>query len=63
VITRGGSEDGRLERQMLDAAITACGRSERLCGPHAEHHDHCRIHAARARDTIAACEALLVELG
>jgi hypothetical protein len=63
VITRAGGEDGRLERQMLDAAITACERSERLCGPHADHHDHCRIHASQARDTVAACQALLVELG
>jgi hypothetical protein len=62
VITRGGGEDSGLERQMLEAAITACGRSERLCGAHADHHDHCRIHSAQARDTVAACHALLVEL-
>jgi hypothetical protein len=59
VITHGGGEDSRLERQMLEAAITACGRSERLCAAHADHHDHCRIHSGVARDTVAACEALL----
>lgn len=59
VITHGGGEDSGLERQMLEAAITACGRSERLCAAHADHHDHCRIHSGVARDTIAACEAML----
>jgi hypothetical protein len=59
VITQGGGEDSGLERQMLEAAITACGRSERLCAAHADHHDHCRIHSGVARDTIAACEAML----
>jgi hypothetical protein len=62
VITFGGGENSDLERQLLEAAITACQRSERLCGAHADHHDHCRLHAATARDTIAACEALLTEL-
>jgi hypothetical protein len=62
VITRGGGEDSRLEIQLLEAAITACGRSEQLCAAHADHHDHCRIHAGVARDTVAACEALLTEL-
>ena len=62
VITLGGGEDGQLERQLLEAAITACQRSERLCGAHADHHDHCRLHAATARGTVAACEALLAEL-
>ncbi|MEA2197452.1 MAG: hypothetical protein QOJ25_1503 [Solirubrobacteraceae bacterium] len=62
VITRGGREDSSLEREMLDAAITACGLSERLCGAHADHHDHCRLHASQARDTVAACKALLAEL-
>jgi hypothetical protein len=59
VITQGGGEDSGLERQMLEAAITACGRSERLCAAHADHHDHCRIHSGVARDTVAACEAML----
>ncbi|HWE12205.1 MAG TPA: hypothetical protein VG365_01760 [Solirubrobacteraceae bacterium] len=62
VITYGGGDDSSLERQLLEAAITACGRSERLCGAHADHHDHCRIHSGVARDTIAACEALLGSL-
>jgi hypothetical protein len=61
VITLGGGED-QLERQILEAAITACQRSERLCGAHADHHDHCRLHSATARETVAACEALLAEL-
>jgi hypothetical protein len=61
VITRGG-EDSRLDGQMLEATITACERSERLCGAHSEHHDHCRLHAAVARDAIGACEALLAGL-
>jgi hypothetical protein len=59
VIIQGGGEDSELERQVLAAAITACRRSERLCGAHADHHDHCRIHSGVARDTVAACEALL----
>jgi hypothetical protein len=63
VITRGGGEDNGLERQMLEAAISACGRSERLCSAHADHHDHCRIHSGVARDTVAACQSLLAELG
>jgi hypothetical protein len=58
VITHGGGEDSGLERQLLEAAVTACRRSERLCAAHADHHDHCRIHSEVARDTIAACEAL-----
>jgi hypothetical protein len=63
VITRGGGEDSGLERQLLEAAITACERSERLCGAHAGHHEHCRIHSGVAIDTVAACKALLAELG
>jgi molybdopterin-guanine dinucleotide biosynthesis protein A len=62
VITRGGGEDSRLEQQLLEAAITACERSGRLCGAHADHHDHCRIHAGVAGETVAACNALLAEL-
>ena len=62
VITRGGGEDSSFERQLLEATITGCGLSESLCAAHADHHDHCRIHAGVARDTIAACEALLKEL-
>jgi hypothetical protein len=62
VITHGGGEDSRLETQLLEAAITASGRSERLCGAHADHHDHCRLHAAQARETIDACKALLADL-
>jgi hypothetical protein len=62
VITRGGGEDSRLERELTEAAITACKRSERQCAPHADHHDHCRLHAATARDTIAALKSLLAAL-
>jgi hypothetical protein len=63
VITRGGGEDSGLERQLLEAAVTACERSQRLCGAHADHHDHCRIHAGVAGETVAACQSLLAELG
>lgn len=63
VITRGGGEDSTLERQLLEAAITACERSGRLCGAHADHHAHCRIHSEVATVTVAACRTLLAELG
>jgi hypothetical protein len=62
VITLGGGEDSRLDQQILEAAVTACERSERLCGAHADHHDHCRIHAGVALDTVAACKALLAQM-
>ncbi|HEY5317861.1 MAG TPA: hypothetical protein VIJ20_07765 [Solirubrobacteraceae bacterium] len=62
VITYGGGEDSRLERQLLEAALTACERSESLCAAHADHHDHCRLHAAVARETIEACQSLLTQL-
>jgi hypothetical protein len=62
VITRGGGDDSQLERQLLEAAVTACDRSGALCGAHAAHHEHCRIHSGVARDTAAACRALLAEL-
>jgi hypothetical protein len=62
VITHGGGEDGSLERQLLEAAITACGPSERLCAAHADHHDQCRIHSRVASETIVECEALLAGL-
>jgi hypothetical protein len=62
VITRGGGEDSRLERQLLEAVITACERSESQCAPHAAHHRHCRLHAAAAGDAVVASRALLSDL-
>ena len=62
VIIRGGG-DGKLEREVLQAAITALARSETQCAAHADHHEHCRLHAEVARETIASCEALLAGLG
>jgi len=62
VITRGGVEDSRLERQLLEAVITACERSESQCAPHAAHHRHCRLHAAAAGDAVVASRALLSDL-
>lgn len=62
-IIRGGAEGTDLERQLLSAAITACERSEALCGPHASHHDHCRRHTAAAREAAAAARVRLAELG
>lgn len=62
VITRASGDDGRLERQMLEAVITACERSESQCSAHAHHHDHCRLHTAAARHTIKASKALLADL-
>lgn len=62
-IIRGGAEGGELERQLLAAAITACERCEALCGPHAEHHEHCRRHTAAAREAAAAARARVAALG
>jgi hypothetical protein len=63
VIMHASKQDRKLERQLLKAVITACERSEGLCAPHAHHSTHCRLHAAAARDAVAAARALLADLG
>jgi hypothetical protein len=43
VVSRAG--DARLQRLMLEAASAALERCAELCGAHAGHHDHRRLHA------------------
>ena len=61
-IIRGGADGAELERQLLTAAITACRHCEDLCAPHADHHEHCRRHAAAAAAAGAAAKARLEDL-
>jgi hypothetical protein len=59
VMTRSQGDDSRLERQLLEATITACQRSESQCSARAHQHDHCRLHAEAARDAIKHCREML----
>jgi len=61
VLTRA-TADASILRGLLDSAVTACERSAKECGRHAEHHSHCRLCAQSTRAAADACRTLLGDL-
>lgn len=63
VLTRGSDSNDNVTRAVVDAAISACERSNVECGKHASHHGHCRLCSQSTANTIAVCRNLLNALG
>ena len=63
VLTRFVGANVSVVRAELNAAITACERSNAECGRHADHHGHCQMCASATSTCITACRDLLGELG
>ena len=51
--------DSKVTNLAIEATVAAMERSAELCGQHAHHHEHCRLHAESARSTIEACQDVL----
>jgi hypothetical protein len=58
VLARGPHSDPRVIAAAVEAAAVACEASAAACGPHAEHHAHCRLHSASAQACADALRAL-----
>jgi hypothetical protein len=63
VLARGESADLGVVKSVLTAAATAAERSAQECGAHADHSDHCRIHAESAGRAAELVRAQLSSLG
>lgn len=62
VLIRSGGPDGSLMSAQLEACLLACERSLQLCGPHAGHHDHCRLCSTATRECAELCRRLIAAL-
>jgi hypothetical protein len=58
VLSRGAPSDPRVVGAVVEAAAVACEAAAEACGRHADHHPHCRTHAAGARACAEALRAL-----
>lgn len=45
--------DKAVDEAAASAAALACEASAAACGAHADHHEHCRLHAEVTRETAA----------
>jgi hypothetical protein len=63
VLSRGESADLGVVKSALTAAAVAAERSARECGAHAEHSEHCRIHADSSSRAAELVRAQLSSLG
>jgi hypothetical protein len=63
VLSRGESADLNVVRNILEAAAAAAERSANECGAHAEHSEHCRLHAESANQAAGLVRSLLNNLG
>lgn len=59
VLSRATAADADVIRAILQAAATAADRCVTECGPHAAHHNHCRVHSETARHAAQLCRAQL----
>ncbi|WP_238008505.1 four-helix bundle copper-binding protein [Dactylosporangium sp. AC04546] len=57
VVSRGG--DVALLGPLLEACVTACEHSARLCAAHAHHHDHCRLCSQATSRCAQMCRDVL----
>ncbi len=63
VLARGESADLGVVKSVLTAAAVAAERSARECGAHAEHSEHCRLHAESATRAAELVRGQLSSLG
>ena len=63
VLARAGSADLGVTKAVLAAAVAAAARAAEACGKHADHHDHCRLHAASAQRVADLGAAEIARLG
>ena len=45
--------DAAVSDAVVSAAVLACEASAGACGAHADHHEHCRLHAEVTREASA----------
>ncbi len=48
ILARGEASDLNVVKSIVEAAAVAAERSANECGAHAEHSEHCRLHAESA---------------
>ena len=63
VLSRTAAADRGVLRAAVEACAVASERSASLCGAHAGHHEHCRLHSEAAARAATACRDLLADLG
>lgn len=63
VLARGEAADLTVVKSVVAAAAVAAERSATECGAHAEHSDHCRIHADSSRRAAELLRSQLSSLG
>ncbi|MTE15342.1 hypothetical protein [Nocardia aurantiaca] len=59
LLTRHAGPDTSLLSAALETCLLACERSSRLCGEHADHHEHCRMCAQATTRCAEMSRALL----
>jgi hypothetical protein len=62
VLTRATGDWNVTAKVMLEATIASSERCADLCGKHAHHHEHCKLHAEWARKAADAARQVLSEL-
>ncbi|MGH3670273.1 MAG: four-helix bundle copper-binding protein, partial [Pseudonocardiaceae bacterium] len=55
VLSRPTATDSSVLKAILEATAVAAERCAAECGPHASHHDHCRVHSETARRAAGLC--------
>jgi hypothetical protein len=59
LLTRHAGPDSSVLSAQLEACLLACERSSRLCGTHAEYHEHCRICTQATQRCVETTRELL----
>ncbi|MEV6138592.1 hypothetical protein AB0L63_21535 [Nocardia sp. NPDC051990] len=62
LLTRHAGPDSSVLSAQLEACLLACERSSRLCGAHAEHHEHCRICTETTQRCVETIRELIREI-
>jgi hypothetical protein len=58
ILLRAQAPDEAVLNAVVEAAVVACEASAAECGPHADRHDHCRVHAQSASACATSLRAL-----
>ena len=59
VLSRPRDTDAGVIMATLEAVATAADRCAAECGPHADHHGHCRVHSESAQRAARLCRSKL----
>ncbi len=62
VLLRATSPDTAVLAAVVEAAVVVCETTAAACGAHADHHDHCRVHAQSASACASTLHALQAAL-